>query len=90
MIVKSSSIPKELVEKIKKPDALDGEDILIEDDNGVFIGAIIQPNAYRFFLEKVEEKEDLLDSAISEPYDHNAVSLDELLGENDERRIKNK
>ena len=89
MIVKSSSIPRELIDKIKNPDSLEGDDILIEDEDGTLLGVIIQPNAYRFFLQKVEEREDLLDSALSEPYDSKAVSLDELLGEDDERRIKN-
>lgn len=81
MKIKSNSIPADLLEKIKNPDALEGEDILIEDDNGSLLGAILQPGAYRFFLQKVEEKEDKLDSAQHEPYDKNSKSLDDLLGE---------
>lgn len=81
MKIKSSSIPADLLEKIKKPDALEGEDILIEDENGSLLGVIIQPDAYRFFLQKVEEKEDALDSAQYESYDKNSKSLDDLLGE---------
>jgi hypothetical protein len=81
MKIKSSSIPADLLEKIKTPDPLEGEDILIEDDNGSLLGVIIQPDAYRFLLQKIEEKEDALDSALHEPYDKNSKSLDDLLGE---------
>lgn len=81
MKIKASSIPIDLLKKIKNPDALEGEDILIEDENGLLLGAILQPNAYEFFLKKVEEREDELDSAIDEPYDKNGKTLDDLLGE---------
>lgn len=79
--VKSSSLPASLLEKIKNPDALEGEDILIEDEDGSLLGVIIQPDAYRFLLQKIEEKEDELDSAQHESYDKNSKSLDDLLGE---------
>lgn len=80
MKIKSSDIPEDLLTKITNPDPLEGEDILIEDNNGVLLGAIIQPSAYKFFLQKVEEREDELDASLSEPYDKNGKSLDDLLG----------
>jgi len=79
MNIKSSAIPADLLKKIKNPDALEGEDILIEDDNGSLVGVIIQPSAYRFFLQKIEENEDESDSALHEAYDKNSKSLDDLL-----------
>lgn len=81
MKIIASSIPIDLLEKIKNPDALEGEDILIEDENGRLLGAILQPNAYEFFLKKVEEREDELDYSVDEPYNKNGKTLDDLLGE---------
>ncbi len=80
MKIKASSLPKELLEKIKTPDSLKGEDILIEDDNGSLLGVILQPLAYEFFLKKIEERENELDTSLIEPYDKNSKSLDDLLG----------
>ncbi|HMY90770.1 MAG TPA: hypothetical protein PLM85_08980 [Nitrosomonas sp.] len=81
MKIKSSSLPPDVLAKITNPDPLDGEDILIENEDGSLLAAIIQPKAYSFFLQKVEEKEDELDSSLHQPYDKNATSLDDLLGE---------
>ena len=81
MKIKSSSIPVELLNAIKNPDPLEGEDILIENDDGSLLAVIIQPDAYSFFLQKVEEREDELDAELNDPYDKNSKSLDELLGE---------
>lgn len=81
MKINSNSIPGNLLEKIKNPDPIEGEDILIVNDDGSLVGAILQPKAYEFFLKKIEEKEDELDSSINEPYDKNAKTLDDLLGE---------
>lgn len=81
MKIKSSDFPKEILDKIVRPDPLEGEDILIEDNDGKLIGAIIQPDAYKFLLRKIEEREDELDSALDEKYDPNAPSLDDLIGE---------
>ena len=81
MKIKESSLPADVLEKIKNPDPIEGEDILIEGDNGELVGVIIQPKAYEFFLKKIEEKENEKDSALDEKYDPNAKSLDDLLGE---------
>lgn len=81
MKIKSSDFPKEILDKIVRPDPLEGEDILIEDNDGKLVGAIIQPDAYKFLLRKIEEREDELDSALDEKYDPNAPSLDDLMGE---------
>lgn len=81
MKIKESSLPAEVLGKIKKPDPIEGEDILIESENGELVGVIIQPKAYEFFLKKIEEKEDQIDSALDEKYDSSAKSLDDLMGE---------
>ncbi len=81
MKIKASSIPIELLNRIKNPDPIAGEDILIENDDGSLLGVILQPKAYEFFLEKIEEREDALDSSLNEPYDKNSKTLDDLLGE---------
>lgn len=81
MKIKESSLPAELLGKIKNPDPIEGEDILIESESGELIGVIIQPKAYEFFLKKIEEKEDEIDSALDEKYDSGAKSLDDLMGE---------
>jgi hypothetical protein len=81
MKIKESSLPAEVLGKIKNPDPIEGEDILIENESGELIGVIIQPKAYEFFLKKIEEKEDEIDSALDEKYDSGAKSLDDLMGE---------
>jgi len=81
MKIKESSFPAEVLGKIKNPDPIEGEDILIESESGELIGVIIQPKAYEFFLKKIEEKEDEIDSALDEKYDSGAKSLDDLMGE---------
>ena len=81
MKIKDNSIPIELLEKIKNPDPIEGEDILIEDQNGRLVGIIIQPEAYKFFLKKIEEKENEVDGALDEQYDSHSTSLDDLLEE---------
>ena len=81
MKIKESLLPTDVLENIKNPDPIEGEDILIEGENGELIGVIIQPKAYKFLLNKIEEKEDEIDSALDEKYDPSAKSLDDLLGE---------
>jgi hypothetical protein len=82
MKIKESSLPADVLELIKNPDPLEGEDILIENSNGELVGVIIQPKAYEFFLRKIEERENELDSALDEQYNSSAKSLDDLMGEN--------
>lgn len=81
MKIKGSSLPADVLERIKTPDPIEGEDILIEGEQGELLGVIIQPKAYEFFLKKIEEKEDEMDGALDEKYDPSAKSLDDLLGE---------
>ena len=81
MKVKASTLPENLLNLIRNPDPLEGEDIQIENEDGSLLGVIIQPKAYDFFLKKVEEREDEIDSATSEPYSSDSKSLDDLLGE---------
>ncbi len=81
MKTKQSNISNKLLNKIKNPDPLKGEDILIEDNDGKIIGIIIQPKAYKFFLEQIESRENQLDSDISEEYDKNSPTLNDLMEE---------
>ncbi len=81
MKINQSSISNELLNKIKNPDPLEGEDILIEDNDGNIIGVIIQPKAYEFFLEQVKSREDQLDSSLNDKYDKNSPTLDDLMRE---------
>ncbi len=85
MKIKTSTLPSTLLHQINNPDPLDGEDILIEDNNGKIIGVIIQPSPYDFLLEKIEERENKIDSQLDEPYDPKSKTLTELLknSEND-------
>ena len=43
-----TALPDGLIALICQPDALDGADIEIEDENGTLIAAIISADAYRF------------------------------------------
>jgi len=81
MKISQNLISKELLDLVLSPDPLEGEDLLIEDNNGTVIGVIIQPDAYNFLLKKLEELEDANDSADFESYDANAPSLDDLMGD---------
>jgi len=81
MKIKSSELPKKLLDKVLTPDPLDGEDIIIEDNDGKILGVILQPDAYEFFLKKVEEKENEIDSLSNEKYDPNSPTLEDLMGE---------
>ncbi len=81
MRIKSHALPPELVEWIRSPDPLESEDVLIEDEEGTVLGVIIQPNAYAFFLKKVEEREDAIDYACianREPYSADSKSLEQF------------
>ena len=81
MRIQSKMLPKELLNCIYNPDPLEGEDIVIEDEKGNTIGVIIQPNAYEYFIKKVREREEEIDSAVSEDYTPNSKTLDDLMGD---------
>lgn len=53
-------IGKELAGLINEKDPID-DDIGVISQNGDLVGVLISPQAYAFFLEKVEEEEDRLD-----------------------------
>ncbi len=77
------SLPTAVIQAILYPDPLTGEDIHIEDDDGNLLAAIVQANAYHFFLKKVAEREDEIDSKVAEDYDPNAKTLDDFMKETD-------
>ena len=81
MKIRSSDLPKEILEKVTNPDPLEGEDLVLVDDNGNVVGVIIQPDAYKFLIQKIEEREDEIDSSLDEKYDPSAPSLEDLMGE---------
>lgn len=58
--IDTTKIGKELTELIDEKDPVD-DDIGIINQNGDLVGVLISPQAYEFFLEKVEEEEDRLD-----------------------------
>lgn len=53
-------IGKELIELINEKDPID-DDVGVIGKNGDLVGVLILPQAYEFFLEKIEEEEDRLD-----------------------------
>ncbi|MCH8497642.1 MAG: hypothetical protein LAT63_04155 [Marinobacter sp.] len=79
--IKSSELPDSLLDKVRHPNPLEGEDLIIEDESGKVVGIIIQPEAYAFFLKKVAEREGARDSALDEPYAPDAPTLDDLTRE---------
>ena len=83
MKIKENTLPPGLVMFIKNPDPLEGEDIIIQNDAGNTIGVIIQPKAYDFFLKKIKEKEDEIDSQLGDSYDSNSKTLKNLIEDND-------
>ena len=86
MKINEKDLPPGLVKSIKNPDPLEREDIVIQDSAGNTIGVIIQPKAYDFFIKKVKEKEDEMDSKLSEGYDENSRTLKNLMEDNDNER----
>ena len=84
MRINEKDLPPALVEYIKHPDPIAGEDIVIEDGAGSTIGVIIQPNAYAFFLKKIEEEEDGRDRALGEACDRRSKTLRELMDDSDD------
>jgi hypothetical protein len=76
-------LPAGVIQAILHPDPLAGEDIQIEDDGGNLLAAIIPGDAYRFFLQKVEQREDEIDAKVVENYDPNAKILDDFMKELD-------
>lgn len=85
-IFKTKILPKPVLEAILNPDPLEGEDVIIEDDEGQVVAAIIQPDAYRFLLKKIEAREDELDSQTGEPYDPKSKDLRALIKEADDEK----
>ena len=81
MKIKANKLPADLINLIQNPDSLEGEDILIENDEGTLIWVILQPKAYEFFIKKIEEKEEKLDRDNNETHVRSEKTLDDLLGE---------
>ena len=77
--VNLSSLPDELAHFILHPDPLTEEDILIVDNAGTQIAAVISAAAYHFFLKKVEEAEDAIDSKIESTYEPHACTLEQAM-----------
>lgn len=71
----TKAIGHELLNLINEDDPLD-EDIAILDEHGQLKAAIITPQAYAFFLRKVEETEDRVDNETVEAF-HQSGERDE-------------
>ncbi|MEY4579162.1 MAG: hypothetical protein RL701_3865 [Pseudomonadota bacterium] len=67
--IRIDAIGQQLVDLLREKTPAD-EDIGIVDANGTLIGAVITPAAYKFFLQKVEEAEDLADQQSVEEFHH--------------------
>ncbi len=65
--IKSNSVGDNLNELLLDPHPID-EDIGILGDDGKLLGVVITPQAYAFFLQKVEEEEDRLDAQTVEDF----------------------
>lgn len=72
--IDQSKIGKELAVLIDEKDPID-EDITILDGNGEILAAVITKDAYQFFLRKVEEAEDEMDSETINEF-HNSGEKD--------------
>jgi len=81
MKIKASQLPSDVLEHIENPDPLEGEDIIIERDSGEIIGMIIQPEVYKYFIEKIEEEEDRINASLNEEYTPESKTLEDLLKE---------
>lgn len=68
--VEIEQIGNALKEMLVNPDPVD-EDIVIKGENGEVLGVIISEKAYAFFLEKVEEEEDRIDSETVDAFHKN-------------------
>jgi hypothetical protein len=66
--IKVSEVGRELVRLIEEKDP-DEEDIGVLDEDDNVLGVFISEPAYRFFLKKVEEAEDLLDLQIAAEFE---------------------
>lgn len=61
------SVGTQLRDMLENPDPVD-EDIFINSGEGDVLGVVISEKAYNFFLEKVEEEEDLIDRETAEEF----------------------
>lgn len=66
--IKLGDVGSKLKELLLEAHPID-EDIGVLEDNGELLGVIITPEAYEFFLRKVEEEEDRLDAETVREFD---------------------
>jgi len=81
--IELDSLPKEAIQLINEENPL-SEDIGIYDKNGELSSVIVTPDAYSYFLRKVEEDEDKQDSKSLKNFDSQkelstAKSIDNFL-----------
>ncbi len=81
--VELDSLPKEAIRLINEENPL-SEDIGIYDQNGNLSAVIITPEAYAYFIRKVEEDEDKQDAESLKGFDSSeelkkAKSIDDFL-----------
>ena len=83
--IEMDSLPKEAIQLIKEENPL-SEDIGIYDQSGDLSAIIITPEAYSYFLRKVEEDEDRQDTESSKDFNSSeelksAKSINNFLGD---------
>ena len=85
--VELDSLPKETIQLINEENPL-SEDIGIYDQEGNLSAVIITPDAYAYFLRKVEDDEDKQDAESLKGFDSSeelkkAKSIDDFLNDED-------
>jgi hypothetical protein len=83
--IELDSLPKATIQLINEENPI-SEDIGIYDKNGELSSVIISPDAYAYFLRKVEEDEDRQDSESLKDFDSQkelstAKSIDDFLND---------
>jgi len=65
--INKTEIGNKLITLMDEDNPID-EDIKIIDESGSIAGVVISDKAYQFFLEKIEEAEDVIDSKTVEDF----------------------
>ena len=83
--IKLNQLPAGVIQLVNEENPL-SEDIGIFDEKNDLAGVIITPDAYAYFLRKVEEDEDKLDSETLKEFNseeelHSAPTLDDFLND---------
>ena len=67
--IRKSALGPEFIRLLEEEEP-DEEDIGVVDEDDNLLGVLISEQAYRFFLRKAEEAEDMLDLALADEFHH--------------------